>query len=123
MRVHRMVQKMLLLGIVLVAVHAYAAPVHLACTNEGVAGAAGKIIIKFSLTMDESAHQVSMGISDPDTAVFTETSVKWIPEGGEYKSEYVLDRVTGQLTNSVRNIQGKVISIGQYNCEVVEKRF
>jgi|ERR1035437_2706668 hypothetical protein len=122
MRVHRMVQNMLFVGIILVAVQAYAAPVHLACNAIDNKGS------KTSVTIDESAHQAFIGTSDPVIADFTETSVKWSTTVGDEssgvgKSDFVLDRVTGELRISTRIEQSNYFHFAVFSCEIAEKKF
>jgi hypothetical protein len=117
-----MVQKMLFVGIILVAVQALAAPVHLACTHIDKKGS------NTSVTIDESAHQAFIGTNDPAIAAFTETSVKWTTtwtdESGLGKSDFVLDRVTGVLTISTSMNKDDYYSrFAEYSCAVAEKKF
>ena len=119
MRMYGIFRKTILAGIALVAVRAYAVPVHLTCAE------IGNVENLRSVTINEESGMASYGSDDPVYARFTTTQIKWTGTFiGDKKdvADFVLDRVTGILTQSGDNNFGSRYII-RFKCEAAGRKF
>jgi hypothetical protein len=118
MKLQSVIRWMVLAVIVLVAAHAYAAPVNLLCDA------------RVQVTFDEDRGTASFGGEPASVASFTATTIKWStpadPSIGASRTDYNLDRISGILYQSyfcLHCMDPKLRQTATWTCVVAEKKF
>jgi len=117
MKLQYMVRWMVLAAIVLVAAHAFAAPVNLVCKNDHYNEYNTET---HRITFDENMTTAFFDDDPESIASFTATNIKWFGFLSKYapKATFNLDRISGVLSIDVPGG-----SAGKYNCVVAENKF
>jgi hypothetical protein len=118
MKLQSIIQGMVLAAIVLVAAHAFAAPVNLLCEA------------RVQVTFDEDLKTASFSGEPASVASFTATTIKWStpadPSIGASAVDYKLDRISGILYQSyfcLHCMDPKLRQTATWTCAVAEKKF